>query len=301
MNSFISNSDMKKYLKKISLFLGILFSYFLLNLLVNYLLFSQQDPKIETDIVLCGDSHIQKTIDPDIVKNATNIAQSAEPYSITYLKLKYLLKHNHPDTIIIGFAHHNLSAFNELKLSDDLWKYKMIERAYPLLPQYIFDSRIHMDQKELFMHILREMMLYPQQPHGKLIGSYAPQQSKKMHRTFDLDIKRHFFIEDENAGISELAISMLKNMIELAEEKGIVVYLLGTPLHQKYYQKIPENFKTAYKSLKEELRKKDNVRILDYCTLRMKNTYYLNSDHLNRKGSAAFSKRLRKGINSRTE
>jgi hypothetical protein len=158
-----------------------------------------------------------------------------------------------------------------------------------------------MDQKELLMYLLREMMLYPQQPHGKLIGSYAPQQSKKMYRTFDLDIKRHFYSEDENAGVSDLAISMLKKMIKLAEEEGIVVYLLGTPVHHTYYRKIPDNFKSAYKNLKEELRNKDNVRILDYCTLRMKDKYYLNSDHLNHKGSAAFSKRLRKGINSRTE
>ena len=80
--------------------------------------------------MIVGDSHAAHALNPDLFISALNLSQGAEPYIITYWKLKATLDDVDPDTLIIGFNHYNISGVNDLKFFDDRLSSKMFERSY---------------------------------------------------------------------------------------------------------------------------------------------------------------------------
>jgi hypothetical protein len=78
-------------------------------------------------VLIAGDSHTEKAINPIFFFSAINISQDAEPYYITYWKLLKYLSIHATDTIFVGFSYHNLSSFQDKKLSDKVWSEEMLE------------------------------------------------------------------------------------------------------------------------------------------------------------------------------
>ena len=96
-----------------------LMGYFGINNVINSILISREDLHLTSSTLIMGDSRTQYSLDPHLFPSANNISQTAEPYFLTYWKLKALIDLHEIDTVILGFAHQNISAFNDRKLSDD--------------------------------------------------------------------------------------------------------------------------------------------------------------------------------------
>ena len=108
---------MLQFLKKIFFFVIIFVVYNILTFQINSFLAHKNHLKIENpNILIVGDSHTQRGINPKYFYSANNISQATEPYFLSFWKIKKYLNYNSVDTIILGCSHHNFSRFNDYKL-----------------------------------------------------------------------------------------------------------------------------------------------------------------------------------------
>ena len=129
----------------------LLFLFFSINTVINVLIFSKQKPSLGSfNVLIAGDSHPLRSLNPELFKNAVNISQRGEPYVLTYWKLKKVLNNYLPDTLILGYSTHNLSSFNDLKFSEDKWSVEMFKRCYPIQELSDIDRKIDVDYKTYY-------------------------------------------------------------------------------------------------------------------------------------------------------
>ena len=289
---------MRKFFKNIALFSILILSYLLINFAINLYFINSNKIKITNNTIIMGDSHAQKLFYSKLISKSTrNIAQSAEPYVITYYKLKKILETNTFDTLVLAFCHHNISGFNDHKFTDKTWAYEMMERSYPITWQLIFTNEYPVDRSAYIGTIIEEMCYYPHKTHGRYIEKYSNLNNKKMKRDAKDATWRHYYYNKKNAGISTLSINYLKKMITLAKAHNIYTVLMTSPVHKSYFDLIPKNFKDKFEELKTEFQKQ-GIPVFDDSQFQYKDKYFLNSDHLNKKGSKLYSIRVKKELQS---
>ena len=258
-----------------------------LNTCLNYIIFyNSKLPISETNIIIAGDSHTQKSLNPIRFNSAVNISQSAEPYVLTYWKLRYIFKHYRPDILLLGFGHHNISAFNDMKFWNEQWSSEMFRRSY-LINSFGTINKIKIDYHDFYKIYFRQMCLFPHNNHFAFMGGYTNSDKSDLS-DIESPIRRHYFFEKEELGVSETAVSYLDSILGLCERYEVIPILIGSPVHEEYFKLIPNIIKEKYKFEKERI-KNNNVIFLDFTNDFYEDSFYLNADHINEKGSSRFT------------
>lgn len=281
---------MKKFLLRTLLFILLLGIYAGINYLINSYIISKQ--KIDLggiNTLIIGDSHTARSINPKLFASARNISQTAEPYYITFWKLQAVFENNKIDTLILGFSHHNISGFNDKKLSNRIWSSEMFRRTYAIESMDALNENI-IDYQEFYKIYFKNMCLYPQKTHHNWVGSYQNFNSSSVSNS-EKSIKRHFFYRKKNAGISETSINYLDSIVNFCIANNIELVLVGSPVHAEYFGRIPDNFINRYKLEKKRLRSQ-GIPVLDFTNHYYRDSYFLDPDHLNTKGANAHTKRI---------
>ena len=152
MNKFISHTIF------VLLAITIIFS---INCSINYLIIKKSDiPVKKSKILIIGDSHPSRAVNPEILENAINVCQSAEPYIITFWKLKKIITQVQPEKVIIGFSPHNISNFNDLKFNNERWRLEMFKRSY-LIEEFKLTNKITIDFKQYYIFLFKQLFLFP--------------------------------------------------------------------------------------------------------------------------------------------
>lgn len=283
---------MKKFLYKIALFLAIPIFYLMANAAINYFTWKNQQVDLhEKTILIAGDSHPISSLNPKLFYSARNICQSAEPYVLTYWKLKNILKTNKVDTLILGFAPHNISGFNDLKFSDKLWSREMFRRSYFLINfRNLINESIPVDFFTYLDVLFDNTFLYPEKDHIHYIGSFS--ERKGTHLSDSLSaISRHFYYKGMELGVSKASITYLDSIINYCKQQNTTIILSSNPVHRSYYERIPDNILDSYYYLKDKY-SKDGIFVFDKTNSFLADSLYYNSDHLNRIGAQYFTKEL---------
>lgn len=285
---------MNSFLKKLFIFSCTLLGYIGVNYLINKYIISSQSPyPSEVNILISGDSHLQKSLNPSEFNSAISNAQTAEPYISTFWKLKHLLKQTKVDTLILGFSHHNISAFNDLKFIDKKWSKEMYKRIFLIQDFQSLKPSLY-NKKEFYKTYFKNMCSYPNLNPFNFTGGFE-NFDKSVIEDFQKAINRHYFIDGKDAGVSDLSISYLDSIVNLSAALDIKLILIGSPVHKNYLNRIPPYITNRYNKEKERLEALD-VTIYDFSNLNYPDKYYLNSDHLNTNGSIKFSSDLKKII-----
>ena len=95
---------MKHFILKSLILVSVLISYFTVNFFINTYFINKNKPHVKGTTVIMGDSHTMTSLDPEKFNSADNISQTAEPYFVTYFKLKQILKYKRVDTVLLGFS-----------------------------------------------------------------------------------------------------------------------------------------------------------------------------------------------------
>ena len=281
---------MKKFFKNISFFLLGLIIIFVINFSVNYLIIKNSEIKLKSSkMLIIGDSHTRRSINPILLNNAQNISQNAEPYIITYWKLKTVVKKVDPDTVLIGFAPHNISDFNDLKFSDKTWSHEMFERIY-LIQDFKSINNINIDYESYYTFLFKRYCLFPRLNHILFLGGYT-NSNKSDISNINKTIERHFHFNNRSSNISQLSIKYLDSIIDLCISNNIVPILINTPVHTSYKENIPEKIQIEF-NLEKEKYKKNNIKIIESNSKEYRDSLFFNSDHLNNYGSEIFTKKL---------
>ncbi len=274
---------MKRFLNKILTFGLVFLGYVLLNITINLVIFHNTELDFEnTSILVAGDSHPQRAINPKLLRSASSITQSAEPYVLTYWKLKYFLKRIEVDTLLLGYAHHNISEFNDIKLSHNLWSWEMFKRTYLILnPRDLV--KFNFDYSDFIEIYFFKAGLYPKKSKQIFQGRYKNNDRNDLNNK-DEGLERHYYIDGELAKVSELSILYLNKILKLCEEYNIVPILLATPVHEYYFTNIPEHMKERFELEKTKFIEQ-NITVYDLTTTYYPEEEYMNMDHINIKGS----------------
>ncbi|MCX2745204.1 hypothetical protein OO013_15090 [Mangrovivirga sp. M17] len=286
---------MNKFIKQVINFLLIIVIYCTFTGGFNYYhAFIKQLKFEQTNILIAGDSHTQKALNPSLFKSARNVSQPAEPYVITYWKLNRIFKSNIPDTLILAFTHHSISGFNDIKFSTNKWAAKeMFNRSYSIerFAEIQNDVKIDWHLKNIIK--LKNILLFPKtNHHSNFIGKGYNNFSKSDINDFKTAINRHFYNNDSIYSFSKTSIEYLNKIIHLCNEKNVKIILVSPPVHEKYFNLIPDIYLKKFDSLKTSF-KNQQISVFDQSDISLPESMYLNSDHLNSEGAVFFTSKVK--------
>lgn len=279
---------MKKFI--IQLFIFILFPllFFGINSLTNLYIYTNTIVKLENrNILIIGDSHTKTSLDPKLFTSAQNISQSSEPYVLTFWKLKKIIDSYKPDTLVIGFAPHNISSFNDLKFSNKIWSEEMFKRSYTIEKFDEIDNKVKVDYLEFYKTIWKQIGFYPKKNHIRYIGSYNNNSSSNIS-DFKSAIKRHYYFNGKKLNFSNTSINYLDSIITICKVYNITPILVSNPVHTNYMNDIPIEIIEKYKELMLSY-KSIGILQIDKTNEIYPDSLFLNSDHLNSLGSSRFT------------
>jgi hypothetical protein len=250
------------------------------------------------NIVVAGDSRMERAFNDSVYTNAVNISQSAELYIFSFVKLQKVLDVNpHIDTVLLGLSYHNLSRLTD-KWKDD----EAITAAR--LPQYIPMMSVG-DAKQL-------IMAAPMCTLTGFIESYKRYiertvSGERQTNLLSSGIGGYLFVagnlgdtpREKLTGFDEklntpspIQITYLRKIIDLCSKRNVTLILVILPIHEssEYRNK---NF-TILDKYRTEL---GEVRIADYSRMALPDSCYMDETHFNYKGARVFSKLIKeKGI-----
>ncbi len=304
---------MKKFIKRVSLF-GIILSVYMGGVfLVNLHYMNSENPALKWDdckILAIGDSHLQLAINPQFLEFSKNISQPAEPYYISYWKVKKLLGINkNIDTVLLGFSYHNISACTDRLLINPNSAGDIFGRIYPI--QELDDLKnVGIDKATYYKILVRKMCVYPYKSHTGYVGAYLA-KTKSDVSNYESRIEKHFFIKKnlgeknsgkektgkKNIGLSSVYLEYLNRIKNLCEEKHVKLILVTTPLYKEYLNRVPENIKDEYDRLKLKFTK-EGVVVLDYSNAFSEDSDFFDCDHINKTGAEKFTKLIAKKLQS---
>lgn len=260
-------------------------------MILNYTYYHNKPVQIKkTGILIAGDSHPQKSVDPKYFNEAQNISQTAEPYVLTYWKLKKIVNTFIPDTLIIGFAPHNISEFNDVKFSDKRWSEALFRRMYPIQHLKEVSGKIPVDYNTFYKVLWKQTAFYPKKQHGNYIGKYANTKTTNISDCPAV-VKRHFYnSNNKKSGVSKISVDYLDSIARLCNSKNIKLILVSNPVHQNYVNKIPSAIMKEFNNLLKKY-DKDHI-VFNLTTKTYPDSLYLNCDHLNKNGADKFTKEL---------
>ncbi len=290
---------MKRFLTKLFVFLIIPVTYFGFNGVYNLAVAERVSVDFPAKrVLIAGDSHPQSCINPVLFRSAENIAQTAEPYVLTFWKLATVFKYYRPDTLILGFAPHNIAKFNDYKFSDAKWAEEMCKRSLFMERFTDIDTIIKVDYRSYYKMLFRELCFYPKKKLNFLTGNFYRRDGSDIS-DFAENLRLHFYYRSPKAEISPTAIAYLDSIINLCKSEGVLPISVNMPVHKTYAAGIPRNIAEKYDSLKSELKKK-NVRVIDCQDKYYEDDLFLNSDHLNFTGAGRFTRDLINILNNKT-
>jgi hypothetical protein len=281
---------MKQFLKNIVFFLLGIILISAINWNVNYLIIKNSEIKLNSsEILIIGDSHTKRGINPVLFNNAQNISQAAEPYLITFWKLKSVINKIDPDTVLIGFSPHNISNFNDLKFSDKTWSHEMFKRSY-LIQDFKSLGNIPIDYYGYYTFLFKQLCLFPRLNHIHYIGKHK-QSTESNISDVESVINRHYYFNNQKPGVSKIAINYLDSIINLCISNNIVPILINTPVHNTYKTKIPKEIQKDFIFEINKWSSKD-IKVINYESTKYHDTFFFDSDHLNNFGAAHFTTTL---------
>lgn len=265
-------------------------------------------------ILIAGDSHIAHGIDPSLIEGAVNVAQPAEPLVATYHKVALLVEAM-PEvtTVVIGFAHHNLADYNDLKFAQDEWAHELFGRYYGIM-DYGRVPDLPLNQRSLLrsrvrtlwtpnVHLLRDGWNALRHDGGNThpyVGrfmalDYQRLESGLLSRT----IQRHYSPDQPGDHISTLQLEYLERTVELLRDRQIEVVLLGTPTHDAYRAQVPTTFTEHFTAVCGELASREGVHCFDFTDALDDDRFFSDWDHLSRAGAERTTEMLRNDLSRR--
>lgn len=279
---------MKHFILKASFFFAILLYYVAINSAINYYFIHTNFsiPMQGKGTLIAGGSGPQKSLNPRYFDDAQNIAQPAEPYVLTFWKLKKIVKIHSPDTLILGFGPYNISEFNDFKFSTNEWSGEMFKRSYLIEEFNNIDDKIPVDYSIFYKTVLKQVAFYPQANHVKFIGGYSNSVGSNV-TTWKDAINRHYFRDKKELGFSDVAISYLDSIKNLCRSKQIRLILVSSPVHKNYFESIPESIWNKYTALRRNHEKE--YLVIDRTREIYPDSLFLDATHLNKYGATRFT------------
>ncbi len=261
---------------------------------VNFRRMRSEPVPVRSPLIAMGDSHIGCSVDTTVLVGAQNTALAAEPYLLSWYKLKFLAKHDRIDTLVLGFGPHNISDKDHSKFVHAGWATdRLMMRAYPLVPiGEVLRSSFHL--KTYMRTLFMQFCLIPRDSHIQYIGSFSG-----LRKEFHADHAGRALIDISSRRTEPYRPSpnlALPTWIRsCSSASGSTSRFSGRhPESRSRFlsRGVPEAYRIRFKDLADGYRAA-GVHVIDRSALFPGDSLFANSDHLNAKGARRFTRLLR--------
>ena len=154
----------------------------------------------------------------------------------------------------------------------------MFSRSYPIEEFSDISDKIDVDFPTYYKVLWKQTAFYPKRNHNPFVGRYENVEGSYI-TDIDDAVNRHYYLNGEALGVSDLAIEYLDSIVSLAKAKDITLIMVSNPVHEQYLNKIPDPIMQKFDALIE--RYSDQHLVFDKTRSPYPDTLYLNTDHLN--------------------
>lgn len=270
----------------------------------RYALSEDKLVELNDKILVIGDSHLECAINPYLI-DAINICKSSEEPIITYSKLLYLVekKNIRPQKIIFGLSYHIFSDCGDIKLGN-ITQYQIARLQSNLLfldndtlLKYLDVTKLGIQTQALRHHqnIFKTSVQYHDFLYQDKLtcfrflgGFYGSPRNNLDEASLTRALNNHYGIERQ-AQISHQKIDVLKNILNWSKQNNIEIVFVNAPLHEKYRNSIPVDFKNKVDSVTSHLVKYNGMNYINYSAMTLNDTLYGDFDHINYYGSRIFT------------
>jgi hypothetical protein len=287
---------MRRFVKRVSVFLGILISILGGIIIVSNLMIDKKDNfeiSKETQYLVLGHSHTEGAFNDSLILNAKNMARGGEHYFFTYLKAKKILEsnsnvkavfleltNNHISSDVAGWINNseknmtNIPAFSPaMDFSDHRYVFRQNPYAYIRSQEIVIKNNLN------FL-LYRKKNILLQRDWG---GFYANPRQKvdSLLKNNQKKIVKDKSTEDDFDDSNLIFIDKIRI---ICKKRGVRLFLIRSPQHPKYTGAKNES------KLKEIIKKRySEIPYLDFNNFLLANGEYADLDHLNFKGAQKFS------------
>jgi hypothetical protein len=163
----------------------------------------------------------------------------------------------------------------------------MFKRTYPI-QEFKFLKNIEIDYLNYYKVIWKQTCFFPKLNHHNYIGNYFNSNNFNIVDS-ETPIRRHFYFNGEEIGISKVAISYLDSIIKICNTHEVKPILISSPVHETYYNKIPFINTSTFEDVKFKLIS-EGVTVIDKTIEHYPDSLFSNVDHLNENGANRFTK-----------
>lgn len=272
---------MKRFLAQLALGFGMLITWVLLNdvilqpLVIKHSLRGFED----VEIVILGDSHGERIW----LDNSLNFARGGDPPLVQLRTLESVLPHlpglRH---VIVGLGPQNFSALPHKRIQDNHTRFLTGNAARLACIQHLTSASPSM--KSFAHQIVGELKLSQGIPFGFEANDYDSSCDLGMERT-QKRLNRHEVVSDNwflESNSSTEAMSLIADFTEKRET--LEVWLIGTPLHSSYRERVGNTGWTRYIDFLDELARQDCVSYVSMEAVDLPDSLYFDADHVNGNG-----------------
>lgn len=274
----------------------------------NKFLFQKYSFKLPKEVnkIIVGDSQSACGINPAEIPGSFNASHMAEPYVVTYYKIKHLYKANPGiNSIIIVYTPLSFSGFKDLLFEKQETAIEMYAKFYNLLSMdeiknfrckknYYIENAVRYKVFPNFTYYgIAINQTYPffsaRHPY---IGRFDPMEGVDRKNYHLQKTYRKFFLIDQKVTLSQSDAPFLDSIASFVNQNKMKLILVTPPIHKSFKPLIPNEAWDIYNSKKQLLSKNPDVLFINYETLSQDTTWFRDYIHLNNKGSAIVSRQL---------
>lgn len=273
----------------------------------------------DVHIVATGSSLMTAAFDPNFMVGSTNVALAAEPFFVSYLKIKSLLEH-HPqiETILFSYSLPELNSKKDAFLNGEtaltnelLNRLSYMQDGFSLSQLKAFDVDVF-SYLEVFIRnrVFPNYLLFccasfrnSGEGSGQLpyLGEYLPHSGiGPLDELIDVNryVSKYFPLEGGKAALSITDNAYADSIVWLCRQKNIQLFLIGFPVRRCILSKVPDDYLTYYNQKLSDYNQFSNVHILNMTSVDLNYIYYNDPMHLNRRGAKLISGKIVKAIDS---
>jgi hypothetical protein len=246
------------------------------------------DPNVNS--IILGHSHPECAYNDSLIDHFKNYSNSGSSYFYTYFKVKKLIEQNSQiKTVFIEFTNNQIDS----SMNEWIWGNKFLSASYPKYCAFMEADDYKMLLLNNWHSVLNSEAIALKNNLSFLLSSKQSYINESNWGGYK------FLIRDKtdsliNAGkntnqklnkpeLSEANINYLLKIVKLCNSKNITVYLIRSPLHNKYIINNETEFKEI---LKQQF---PTIHFLDFKNFPLKNEDFGDLEHLNHKGAKKYS------------
>ncbi len=282
---------MKKFIVKI---IGaiVVFAFAIVSLYLVNRYFANFKIGNDHQILIIGNSHPECAFNDALIPGVANFSESGESYFYTYIKLKKFLDQNPQiDKVLVEFSNEHIRKSMDKWIWGDMYVSYRFPKYASFMDKEAFDVLMKYNSEGVKKNIPMlsrsnaNMLFDDKLDYTKRTGGYLSLDKCKVDSLLaDLSVNTN---KEKWQGEDSLAVESLRyldKLVEYSEQKGVEVFFIRSPVHEKCISlRNEETFQ------KVRLSKYKNIEFLDFSKFYLTNEEFADLSHLNKKGAGKFS------------